>query len=336
MHVGLFLTNQHPRGTDMVAALEEQLHLVRLARDGGWDSVFTGQHLLTAESTQLQPMPFLARIAAESGEMTIGTGILLLGAANPVAVAEDLASLDVVTGGRLVAGVGLGYREAEFAAFAVARGERVRRFEANLDIVRRLWSGEPVSTDLPWCRMDEATISVVPVQQGGPPVWIGATSDPAVRRAARLGDGWIINPSASAENIKRQASLVDGLRSGQSAPFSVTAFKEIFCAPTRSEAVEIAAPLMAEKYRDYASWGQGAAHPGEADLKDADSNIGSGRFILGDPEDCYRELAWWHQEAGVQNVLLRCHWIGTPVQHTQRSVQLLTREVLPELRALSS
>src|SRR5690606_34402133 len=111
-----------------------------------------------------------------------------------------------------------------------------------------------------------------------------------------------------------------------------TAFKEVFCAPTRAEAVEVGAPLMTRKYRHYATWGQGEAHPGRADLVDVDANFASRRFILGDPEECYRELSWWHEQVGVENLLLRCHWVGSSLEQTERSVDLLAREVLPELR----
>lgn len=331
MDIGLFLTNQHPRGTDMHHALDEQLELMRLARDGGWDSVFTGQHLLTPDSTQLQPGPFLARLAAESDHLTLGLGILLLTSANPVTVAEELASLDVVTGGRLVAGVGLGYRTEEFDAYGVARGQRARRFEANLDVVRRLWTGEPTSVDLPWCSLDEATIAAVPIQAGGPRVWIGATSDAAVRRATRLGDGWMINPSVAADDVLAQRPIIQERRSRS--PFAVTAFKEIYCAPTREEAVRVGGAEMERKYRAYSGWGQAEAHSSDPDLRDLSDNLQARRFIAGDPEDCYRELKWWHEEVGIDNFLLRCHWIGTPLEVTRRSVDLLTKEVLPALRA---
>src|SRR6185436_20486167 len=91
MKVGIFLTNQQPVGSDMVAALEGQLAMTRLARDRGWDAVATGQHYLSEGVSQLQLVPFLARLAAEAGEMTSIAGVLLAGLHNPVEVAECIA-----------------------------------------------------------------------------------------------------------------------------------------------------------------------------------------------------------------------------------------------------
>lgn len=91
----------------------------------------------------------------------------------------------------------LGYRDVEDAASNIARADRVRRFTTNLDLVTRLWAGEEVDADLPWCRLAGARLSVLPVQRPRSPVWLAANSDNAVRRAARLGDAWMINPHAT-------------------------------------------------------------------------------------------------------------------------------------------
>ena len=107
MKVGLFVTNQQQLATDMVAALDDQIAMVELARDRGWNSLFTGQHYLNeGDNKQLQAVPFLARLAAVSGEMTIGLGILLLNLHNPVYTAETIATLDVIARGKFVFGVG--------------------------------------------------------------------------------------------------------------------------------------------------------------------------------------------------------------------------------------
>ena len=95
MKIGLFITNQQTRERDMVSALDDQLAFVRHARDRGWDTVLTGQHYLNeGDNQQLQLVPFLARLAAEAGEMRVGTGILLLNLHNPVYTAETIATLD--------------------------------------------------------------------------------------------------------------------------------------------------------------------------------------------------------------------------------------------------
>ena len=141
MKIGLFITSQQTLDTDMVIALNDQFAMVRFARDRGWDSLFWGQHYLNeGNNKQLQTVPFLARLAAEAGEMTIGLGILLLNLHNPVYTAETVATLDIIARGNFVFGVGLGYRDIEYDAFGVPKGERVRRFEEYLILVQRLWT----------------------------------------------------------------------------------------------------------------------------------------------------------------------------------------------------
>ena len=125
---GFMITNQQFEGTDMVSALEEQIAMVRLARDRGWDSFFSGQHYLNEGNQGLQMVPQLARLAADAGDMTLGVGLLLLPLHNPVYTAETIAPLDVISRGNMVFGVGLGYRTAEFEAFGVRKGQRVQRF----------------------------------------------------------------------------------------------------------------------------------------------------------------------------------------------------------------
>src|SRR3970040_2964616 len=101
MKVGVFLTNQHPPGSDMVSALDDQYVMTRLARDRGWDAVATGQHYLSEGIRQLQLVPFLARLAAEAGHLTGIAGILLAGLHNPVEGAEGIASPAVIWRGDL-------------------------------------------------------------------------------------------------------------------------------------------------------------------------------------------------------------------------------------------
>src|SRR5687767_14779583 len=207
MKLGIFVTNQNPLGSDMVSNLEDQYVMTRLARDRGWDAVATGQHYLSEGMSQLQLIPFLARLAAEAGEMTGVAGVLLINLHNPVEVAECIASLDVIWRGNFVFGVGLGYREVEFDAFKVPKGQRLRRFEECLEIVKRLWTEDKVSVETDVCTLANVTLTCRPVQKPHPPIWFAANSDAAVRRAARLGDTWFVNPHATMASIARQMGL---------------------------------------------------------------------------------------------------------------------------------
>ncbi|HUJ75772.1 MAG TPA: LLM class flavin-dependent oxidoreductase, partial [bacterium] len=292
MKVGIFITNQHHLDKDMVSALDEQYAMVRLARDFGWDSVFTGQHYLNeGNNQQLQAVPLLARLQAEAGEMTCGLGVLLLPLHNPVYVAETVASLDVICRGNFVFGVGLGYREIEFDAFRVPKGQRLKRFEECLALVQRLWSEESVNYESEVCKLNGVRMNLRPVQKPRPPIWMAANGDNAVKRAARLADAWFINPHANTETLVRQLGLYrDELkRLGKPAPREIPSAKEIFCARTRAQALELAGPYLAAKYQDYARWGQDQVMPGE-DFRQQFDALAKDRFVFGSPEECYQQL----------------------------------------------
>lgn len=335
MKVGLFITNQQRLDCDMVSALDDQIRMVHHARDRGWDSLLTGQHYLNeGDNKQLQPVPFLARLAAEAGEMTLGLGILLLNLHNPVYTAETVATLDVIARGNFIFGVGLGYRDMEFDAFAVPKGERVKRFEEYLGLIQELWTGKPVSYDGPTCKLDNVVMNIRPVQRPRPPIWLAANGDAAVKRAARLADAWFINPHATLESIRRmmQVYRAELKANGKPFPKDLPVFKEIYCAKDRRTAIEMAAPYLGGKYRDYAKWGQDKVMPDDADFSQSFEELTEGRFILGSPEDCWRQLQpYWH-ELGCSHFVLRTNWAGMPGSLSLPSMRLISDELLPALR----
>lgn len=335
VQVGIFLTNQQPPERDQVTALDEQLRLVGLARDHGWDSVFAGQHHLSESLAHIQPLPYLGRIAAEAGHMRVGLGVHLLALHNPVDTAENYASLDIACRGRLTFGVGLGYRQVEYDAFGIAATEKVQRFEENLRLVQALWYGDSVEADLSWCQLHGKRLHLLPVQRPRPPVWMAANSDAAVRRAARMADAWVINPHATVDTITRQLDIYRAERAAagkNEQPSELPAIREIFCAPTRQQAVELAQPYLTEKYRVYSDWGQDQVMPDRESFRLPYSELAEGRFMVGTPDDCLEQLLPWRDQLGVNHFLFRTDWVGMPLESAQASVDLLAREVVPVLR----
>jgi len=127
MKFGIGLSVQHLPEDSQAARFQEHVEQVRLARAVGFTSVWASQHYLSDPFTYFQPIPTLARVAAEAPGMTLGTGCLLLPLHHPVEIAEQLATLDVITAGRFVFGVGLGYRDVENEAMGLNPKERVGR-----------------------------------------------------------------------------------------------------------------------------------------------------------------------------------------------------------------
>ena len=188
MKVGLFVNTQFPEGFSLAERIPELTTQVRAARDAGFASLWFPHHWLTQPMQMLQITPLMAYVAAHAQGMTIGPNILILPPLNPVHVAEEAATLDVLTGGNYILGVGLGYRQTEFDAFGISLGERVPRFNESIALIRRLWTEDRVSHKSRFYTVDDAGIGAKPVRPGGPPIYIAAQAEVSVRRAARIGD----------------------------------------------------------------------------------------------------------------------------------------------------
>lgn len=330
--------NQHRTGEDGRAIFKDQCRIVRAADNAGWDSVFCGQHFLASGATGLQPAPTLSRLSAETS-MRIGVGVVLLALHNPVEVAETYASLDVITDGRLIFGVGLGYRDVEFRAFGLSSTDAARRLRKNLDILKRLWNGDRVMANLDWCRLVDAELTLLPVQSPRPPIWMAASSDAGVKRAAQLGDTWYIGPHSEMQTLSTQIELYRSARADAALdlPSELPIAKEIFCAANRDDAFAIAEPYLRDKYRFYADWGQDKVLPTRDSFSRPIKELAERRFILGSAEECTRALVEYHERLGVNHFILRSAWPGMPVEATLESMRRLSDEVLPAVReAVSS
>jgi alkanesulfonate monooxygenase SsuD/methylene tetrahydromethanopterin reductase-like flavin-dependent oxidoreductase (luciferase family) len=144
MKLGIYLNVQHPAGDDPAQRFAEALEQARLIRSLGFDSLWGGEHHVTPGFRSFPLLPLLQRLAAEVEGMWLGTNLVLLPLHNPVEIAEVGAFLDVITGGRFMLGVGLGYRTEEFAVFKVPMAERASRLTEGVEIIRRLWTEDGI------------------------------------------------------------------------------------------------------------------------------------------------------------------------------------------------
>jgi len=336
IQLGLYLSAQHPAGRSAAEAVREHLAQVELARELGFASVWAGQHFLSHPFQMFQSVPLLARVAAAAEGMTVGTGVLLLTLLNPVEVAENAATLAAIAGGAFVLGIGLGYRPVENAAFglsALAPNARARLFERKLQTVRRLLAGEAVSAAGDGFELSEAQLTLVP--DPPPPIWIAANGDRAVRRAARLGDAWFVNPHTRLDQLERQMRIYRAEREahGQTLPTVQPVFKEVCVAARDEAALEIARPYLKAKYDAYVEWGQSEVLPGGDSLRREFTELtAGGRFVLGSPRTCAAILGEHVERLGANHLICRLQWPGMPQRHVHQSLRLLAREVLPALR----
>ncbi|MGH2626861.1 MAG: LLM class flavin-dependent oxidoreductase, partial [Anaerolineales bacterium] len=164
MKFGIFLMVAHPAGDPIAVRFREHLEQVRAIRDAGFDSLVLGQHFVTAPIQMLQPVPVLARLIPEAGRLTLVVGVFVLPLLHPVLTAEEMAALDVMADGRTVCGVGMGYRQEEFASFGVPYGERLARFNEALSLMKRLWTEDRVTFEGRFWRLKDVGIAPRPIQ----------------------------------------------------------------------------------------------------------------------------------------------------------------------------
>lgn len=322
---------QQPEGEDLTTRADELVTFVHAVRDLGFDHVTTGQHYLASPLQVLQPVPLLARLLPETGDLRLVT-TLIAPLHDPVDLAETWATMDVLSGGRITLCFALGYRDVEYAAFGVDPTTRVRTFRDVVTTLRRLWTEETVTAEGERFRLEDAVCSVRPLQAPHPPIWIAANADAAVERAARWGLPWNINAHARYATIADQVARYRDVaaEAGHPEPTFPMA-RELYCGPTREAAYATAGPYLAGKYRAYGTWGQDKALPGEERFDVAFEELAEDRFILGDPDDCAAEIARY-RDLGVDRLHLRCNWPGMPLDVAVDGLERLATDVLPRFR----
>ncbi|ROO85816.1 alkanesulfonate monooxygenase SsuD/methylene tetrahydromethanopterin reductase-like flavin-dependent oxidoreductase (luciferase family) [Actinocorallia herbida] len=323
MKFGIMAPHQYPFEDDLRTRLRELTGLVEHAADLGYHSVWTINHFLSNLATP-QPISMMARLIECSGEMRIGSGILLLPLFHPVHVAEEFATLDQLSGGRVSLGVAAGYREHEFQALGVDMDGRFRRLDEGVRLIKALWSGETLDFEGEFTTLKGARCGVPPLQKGGPPIYIGAGGKKAVRRAARLGDGWYApgnspNPRYLAEHTAvYDAALAEYGRTPVDRPIGV----ELYCAPTTERAVAEALPHARREYYSYAEY------PALSWQRDRFDELVRHTLLLGSPELLIERIREY-EALGFDHLIFRPMWLGMPVEDARRSLELFAREVMP-------
>jgi alkanesulfonate monooxygenase SsuD/methylene tetrahydromethanopterin reductase-like flavin-dependent oxidoreductase (luciferase family) len=334
LKLGIYLNSQHPVSDDPARRFAETLEQVRLVRALGFDSIWAGEHHVTPGFHFFPQMPLLHRLADEAEGLWIGTNVTLLPLHNPVELAEAGAFLDVITGGRFLLGVGLGYRPEEYQIFGVPMSERVSRLTEAVEIIGRLWTEDRVTHSGRHWEFSNATIAPRPLQVPRPPIIIGAQVDAAIARAARIGDGWLVVPIPTLDQLAAQMSIFKSARTAAKLPPAehICRLLEVGCAADGETAVRRTAPFLMEKYKSYLSWGlEGLTFNPNASPEEQFRTLATRRFAVGAPASVIDMLAAQHR-SGVNHLSMRVSWPGMGQDDILASIELLGRQVLPEVR----
>ena len=314
------------------ASFEETLRECERAEEAGFDSVWLGEH---HNNPILHPAPLigLAAIASRTSRIGLGTGVLLLPLYHPMMVAEEGAMVDMISGGRLILGIGAGYAPEEFAAFGCPLSERGTRLEEGAALLTRLWTEEHVTHHGRHYHVADATVTPRPAQRPRPPIWFGAWAEPAIRRAARLGDAWSIGPSANLEEIAPCARMYrNACGENAKGEGEIALFRYVFVARTTGEAIGAAGgPFIQAFERMYFRWPHPVVKRPQGQL--TIERLAADRIILGDPRTCVDEINRFCNALNVKHLVCRFSVPGIPRRACEMSLDLFTREVMPGLRS---
>jgi alkanesulfonate monooxygenase SsuD/methylene tetrahydromethanopterin reductase-like flavin-dependent oxidoreductase (luciferase family) len=309
MKIGLSLTTAYPREEPAVERFEQLVRQVEAARDHGFHSVWVGDHHVTS-NVYYQSIPTIARLSAHAGHMQIGP-FLLLPLYHPVLLAEQMATLDVMSGGRLTLMVALGWQPEAYAAFGIPWKERVPRFGEAIDILQLLFAKEPADYRGRFYHFEGVSFQPKPVH-GRIPLWIGASAEPAIRRAARLGDAWIIGPLSRLEAVKAQMEIYKAALKGYGRDGAIDEFpmrRDVFVAENREAALKIVEPVLKSGYRGV------SGNPLDV-------------LIVGGPQDFIDKLDQL-RALGISHVLLR--FIVQTQEHILHAIQIIGEQVIPQV-----
>jgi len=324
-----------PRGENLDRCVDEVIAEAQLAEASGFDSCFFGEHHQDKDGFLPSPLIVATAVAAHTKHLKVGTSVILLPLHHPVHVAEDVITLDIVSKGRVILGVGVGYQASDFQAFGVPMQHRAAMFEEGVTIIRQCWGGERFSFHGTHYRLDDLQVRPRPVQKPAPPLWIGASVPAAVRRAGRMGDAFVATPSTTLAQTLHLAGIYRQAAEQAGRQPRVVLMRDAWVASSRAEAETVYGPEVMTAYRYY--WENRLA-----EFRDIDPEtpftldfLAENRLILGDPETCIREFHRWQEATGADYCLLRlrhAHSGGPAHANILGAIRTFGDQVLPYCR----
>lgn len=337
--IGLF-TGQVPANSSRTFTQEyrDYLDLVRLTESEGLDSAWVSEHHFAADGYLPSLLPLLASFAAVTERIELGTGVVLAPFHDPIRLAEDFAVVDQLSGGRVICGLGIGWREEEFRAFGIDVSTRTRRLREVTDVLRLAWDQERFSYEGHHYRY--ADVNVTPKPARVPPILIGGFVDDAIRRAGRTGDGFI---SSRADPARVAASfemvVQERAAAGHDGSPIVALLQNTYVTEDPDGEWPMVREAIGHQLGVYAGWRVSTDIPGK-DLEVIPPSEDDIRrtTAYGTVDDVVAYLAPVVKVLGrypESHLVLRLHYPGMDVAPAARAVELLGREVAPRLREIA-
>jgi len=327
------MSNSHPASAaDLSRLVDEMVVEAQEAEQCGFDSFFVTEHHQEPSGYLPSPLPLLAALATRTSTIRLGTGIVILPLYHPIRMAEDCAVIDIMSKGRLILGVGMGYQDVDFAAYGLRVSDRVSLFEEGIEIIKRAWTEEKLSFVGKRYTLTNIGVTPKPLQKPRPPIWIAAVGDEAMKRAGRVGDALLADSFQLPARLKPRVDLYRQTAASRGNRAQVVLFREGFVARTRDEAVREYEAAVLSTHRYY--WRHGSYYQDIKKEEDLDlKRIGLDRLILGSPKDCVERVRAWNAEIGADYFLIRFkHPAGPPHAKIMEALRLFGEQVIPEFR----
>ena len=299
--------------------------------ENGFDDIWLSEHHFIEDGYSPSLLPIAAAIASRTKKIHIGTSVVLLPFHNPVRMAEDAATVDVISGGRFELGVGVGYKVEEFESFAISSKERGARTNEGLEIIRRLWEGETLTFEGKYYTVTKAKLTPEPIQQPRPPIWVGGFTPPALRRAAKYGDGYIgVGPLKEA--YERYVTALEKV--GKSTTDIRLAGGYFWLIPSEDpdKTWNEAAEHVRYQVNAYAEWSEKAGMPLFPKVPDTDALRESGLFQVVDVDTCIQMIRDYALETPLTHYYSWTLPPGLPASWIQPYLELFTSKVIPAFR----
>jgi probable F420-dependent oxidoreductase len=337
--IGLF-TGQIPLGSSRSFAQEyrEALELVRLAEAVGFDAAWVSEHHGSSDGYVPSLLPMLAAMAAVTERIGLGSGIVLTPFHDPIRLAEDAAVVDQLSDGRLILGLGIGWRHEEFRMFGVPFSERLRRTVETIEVLRRAWSGRRFSFQGRAFRYDRIRVTPPPARPGGPPIYLGGYVDAAIRRAGRLADGYIVEAENVDEILPSFERFEAAAREARKDPRRLGFVLMRNVALSRDgRGWTVAGPGIAHQLGAYTAWESGSDTPelDRLELPPPDEESMLRSTAAGTPADVVSRLRPFVDAFAGRvelELMVRLHYPGMSFDEASSMVETFAEDVLPALR----
>jgi probable F420-dependent oxidoreductase len=337
--IGLF-TAQLPANSERTFEQEyrETLELVRLAERVGFDSAWVSEHHGSSDGYLPSLLAMLAAFAAVTERIELGTGVVLTPLHDPLRLAEDAAVVDQLSGGRLILGIGNGWREEEFRMLGASRAQRGARTEETIEVLRRAWTGRRFSFEGQTVRYDRVKVTPPPARAGGPPILLGGYDRKAVIRAGRLADGYVTDETGADEvrtNLELVAEGANGV--GRDPNDLIVVLLQNAFAWRDGDPWPLIRDGLVHQHGTYEAWGEGADTPEHDRLEPAVPSDEDLRLSTpaGPPEEVARALLATIRAAGDRDIhlVVRLHYPGMDLDTASRAADLFATDVMPVLKA---